>query len=99
MILAALAMLAPVATQQVQSPRQGRPTAADKAVLLQVGAKCHLHAGAIYFVQYGVPREPVIHMTRALGDTETQIICALQNLPEGFSARFGLDTELMPVHP
>jgi hypothetical protein len=96
MIVAALVMLSALTTTQVQSPREDSPTAADKAILQQVAARCHLHAGAIYFVQYDVPREPVIHTTRALGDTEAQITCALQNLPEDFSVRFGLDTEPMP---
>ena len=67
-------------------------------MLKQVAAKCHLHDGALYFVQHNIPHEPTIHMTRALGDTEAQMVCVLQSLPEDFNARFGMDTEPIPQH-
>jgi len=99
MTLGILALLSPIFTQHVQLPRQDSPSASDKAVLMEVASKCHLHEGALYFVQYDVPREPVIHSTRALGDTEAQMICALENLPKDFSFRFGLDVEAPPSRP
>jgi hypothetical protein len=96
MILAALALLAPITDQQILFPQRDNPTAADKMTLMQAAAKCGLHAGAAYFIQYNVPREPVIHITRGLGDTDEQALCVLQNLPSDFSFRFGLDVEAPP---
>ena len=93
MILAALALLAPVITQFVMDPRPDSPTNAEKELLTTVATKCGMHDGAVYFIQYNVPIEPVIHMTHALGDTDAQALCVLQGLPQDFSAKFGLDVE------
>jgi len=99
MILAAVAVMVAVSgAQDVVAPQPDNPTSRDKSELRQVATKCHLHEGALYFIQYKEPSEPVIHMTRALGDTEAQEICVLQNLPKDFSTRFGIDT-VMPPKP
>jgi hypothetical protein len=81
---------------KVLSPHPGNPTDADRVVLERAIKQCHLHEGAIYFVQYDVPREPVIKMTRANGDTEEQLTCALKYFPADFNARFGLEFEPPP---
>ncbi len=75
------------------SPQPGNPSDGDKAVLQHAIHECHLHPGALYFVQYAVPREPVIRTTRRLGDTDAQVQCALAHLPEDFAERFGMEFE------
>ncbi|MCH8615737.1 hypothetical protein LZ016_06440 [Sphingomonas sp. SM33] len=95
--LVALALMADASNgQKVLAPRPDNPTSDDKATLMQVAAKCQLHEGALYFVQYKAPTEPVIHMTGTMG--EAQKICVLENLPNDFSMRFGMDI-LAPAKP
>ena len=74
-------------------PSASNPTSADIAVLQRATKECHLHQGALSFVQYAVPREPVIKMTRAFGDTQQQLDCALKYFPEDFNMRFGVEVE------
>jgi hypothetical protein len=76
------------------SPQPGNPSDGDKAVLQQTIDQCHLHPGSLYFVQYEVPREPVIRMTRSLGDTDAQLQCAMSHFPADFAARFGTEFEI-----
>lgn len=84
----------PSEPQFTQLPlRPDNPTSADKAVLEQASEQCHLHPGALTFVQYDVPQEPVIRMTRAFGDTDAQLDCAMSHLPSEFSERFGVEFE------
>src|SRR5690349_1682571 len=99
MISFALALLAPVTAGQVSIPRTDSPTASEKAELQNIAKKCGLHDGALYFIQYNIPQEPVIHFTRALGDTEAQNKCVLENMPQEWASKFGLDTETMPPTP
>ena len=93
MIVAALMFLAPVSANVVVRPRTDSPTSAEKALLRSVAAQCGMHDGAAYFIQYDVPLEPVIHLSRTLGDTDAQVTCVLRGLPEDFSTKFGLDVE------
>ena len=90
---AALLMAAPSFDQRPISPLPDNPTTADKAVLLRAIRECQLHPGSLYFIQRAIPREPVIKMTRALGDTEQQLQCAYRHFPADFSTRFGLEFE------
>jgi hypothetical protein len=93
MIFVALALLAPVSTEVILPPRPDTPTAAEKAILVSAAAKCGMHNGAAYFIQEEVPREPLIHITQSLGDTEEQVMCVLQGLPKDWSMKFGLLTD------
>jgi hypothetical protein len=70
------------------------PTDADIAVLQRATRECHLHEGALTFVQHAAPREPVIRMTRAYGDTDEQFQCATRYFPDDFNTRFGLEFEI-----
>lgn len=84
----------PSKRQFTQLPlRPDNPTSADKAVLQEAAEQCHLHPGALTFVQYDVPQEPVIRMTRAFGDTDAQLDCAMSHLPGEFNERFGVEFE------
>src|SRR4051794_7472864 len=93
MIIVALALLAPVSTEVVLPPRSETPTAAEKAILVSVAAKCGMHKGAAYFIQEEVPREPLIHVTQSIGDTEEQVICVLKGLPNDWRRKFGSLTD------
>jgi hypothetical protein len=55
MMLGAIAVTVGVfwSSQVVLPPQPDSPTAADKAVLKQVAAKCHLPEGTLYFVGTG----------------------------------------------
>jgi len=77
-------------------PSASNPTSADIAVLERATRECHLHQGALSFVQKAVPIEPVIKVTRAFGDTQQQLDCALKYFPEDFNVRFGLEFEAEP---
>jgi hypothetical protein len=74
-------------------PSASDPTSADIAVLQRATKECGLHQGALSFVRYAVPREPVIKMTRAFGDTQDQLDCALKYFPPDFYMRFGAEVE------
>jgi hypothetical protein len=69
------------------------PFEIDKLVLLQASRTCHLHDGSIYFFQHSRSEAPAIHTTRALGDTDLQIACALQALPAEILGRYRIDTD------
>jgi len=73
--------------------RPDNPTSADKAILEEAAEECHLHPSALTFVQYDVPQEPVIRTTRAFGDTDAQLACAVSHLPPEFNERFGVEFE------
>ena len=92
MIIAFLLAAAPVPGGPVAT----KPTITDRAALEAVARKCGLHKDALSFVQRKVPAEPVIHVTLAYGDSQAQLDCALQSLPEDFSTRFGIDTQEFP---
>jgi len=92
MILAVVA-LAQVSAEVVLPPRPDSPTAAEKAILVSVAAKCGMHDGTVYFIQEDVPREPLIYITKELGDTDAQVWCVLQALPKDFFTKFGSLTE------
>ena len=93
MIFVALALLAPVSTDVTLTPRPDTPTAAEKAILVSIAAKCGMHQGAAYFIQKDVPQEPLIQITQALGDTEGQVMCVLQGMPADWAMKFGLVAE------
>jgi hypothetical protein len=76
------------------APTDAEPTSADIEVLRLATRECHLHEGALSFVHRTVPVEPVIRMTRAYGDTQEQLDCALKYFPADFNARFGVEFEV-----
>ena len=92
---AALVVIAVSAsTAQPVAPTDAEPTSADIAVLRLATRECHLNEGALSFVHRTVPVEPVIRMTRAYGDTQEQLDCALKYFPADFNTRFGLEVEV-----
>jgi hypothetical protein len=62
-------------------PSASNPTSADIAILQRATKECHLHEGALSFVQYAVPREPVIKMTRAFGEHSSSLIAPSNTSP------------------
>jgi hypothetical protein len=96
-VLALLA--APITALQATNPRTSNPFEADKVLLMQASRACRMHQGAVYFIQHSRLDAPMIHTTRALGDTDAQINCVLQRLPGHFIARYRVDAEAAPPPP
>jgi len=100
MIGPVLALLAAsITSPQAAHLGSGNPFEADKLLLLQASRACHVHDGAVYFIQHSRLEAPAIHTTAALGDTEAQLTCVLQSLPSEFMARYRVDVEVPPQPP
>ena len=91
--LLSLLLAAPFGSLHATTTRSSHPFESDRALLLGVSRACHVHDGAVYFIQHSRLGAPTIHTTAALGDTDAQITCVLQSLPAEFVARYGLDGE------
>jgi hypothetical protein len=92
-------LVAPFTAVPAPTARSGNPFDVDKLLLLQAGRACHVHDGAVYFIQHSRLDAPAIHTTKALGDTDAQITCVLQRLPADFIARYRVDAEVTPQQP
>ena len=91
MIILPLALVA----DGILAPPADGPTSAEKATLASIAQKCSAPVGAVYFTQQAAPMEPTIPFAQSLNNTPAQQ-CVLDNLPEDWAMKFGIETQALP---